>query len=345
MMVKSSQKSKKTDLTLQILAFEKSIVASDGYMYETNWDERKEACSAIGIIEKTVRGTKASENASDKDKRESNIQTIDAAGLNISKDTLKVKFTLKFLSHVFKPSACNDIERYNKMLDMGRNYIEKYGFEKLAVRYAYNIANGRFLWRNRVGAKNVEVIVTTEFEEQKYEWTFDAFDYSLKEFSQDKKIKELADIIAQVFCSTEPKHLLLNIEANAQVGLGQDVYPSEEFIPNKNKNTKPNNEGKKSKVLYQVNGIAALHSQKINNAIRTIDTWYPKYEDVLEPIAIEPYGAVTILGEAFRADNKSSFYGLFPKYSIGEDLNNENEEHYVMAVLIRGGVFGASKKE
>ena len=40
-----------------------------------------------------------------------------------------------------------------------------------------------------------------------------------------------------------------------------------------------------------------MHSQKIGNAIRTIDTWYP---DAEFPIAIEPYGAVTTMGRAFR---------------------------------------------
>lgn len=41
-----------------------------------------------------------------------------------------------------------------------------------------------------------------------------------------------------------------------------------------------------------------MHSQKVGNAIRTIDTWYA--EEVAFPIAAEPYGAVTTLGTAFR---------------------------------------------
>jgi CRISPR-associated protein Csy3 len=81
--------------------------------------------------------------------------------------------------------------------------------------------------------------------------------------------------------------------------------------------------------------------------LRSIDTWYPNYEDFdTGPIAIEPYGAVTNLGVAYRnPKNKADFYTLFDKYARGEALANENEEHYVMAVLVRGGVFGESDKE
>ncbi len=57
---------------------------------------------------------------------------------------------------------------------------------------------------------------------------------------------------------------------------------------------------KKSKILYHVNDVAAMHSQKIGNAIRTIDTWYPDFEKHKKPIAIDPYGAVTNLGRAYR---------------------------------------------
>jgi len=40
--------------------------------------------------------------------------------------------------------------------------------------------------------------------------------------------------------------------------------------------------------------VAAMHSQKIGNAIRTIDTWYPDFCDSnTGPIDIETYGAVS----------------------------------------------------
>jgi CRISPR-associated protein Csy3 len=89
-----------------------------------------------------------------------------------------------------------------------------------------------------------------------------------------------------------------------------------------------------------------MHSQKIGNALRTIDTWYPDYSEVnTGPIAVEPYGAVTNLGKAYRnPKEKADFFTLFDRFARGETLEDKNDEHYVMAVLIRGGVFGESDK-
>ena len=84
-------------------------------------------------------------------------------------------------------------------------------------------------------------------------------------------------------------------------------------------------------------------SQKIGNAIRTIDTWYPDFgtEAGVGPIPVDPYGAITTMGKAFRSpQGKKDFYTLFDKFASGESLECVEDEHFVMAVMIRGGVFG-----
>jgi CRISPR-associated protein Csy3 len=135
-------------------------------------------------------------------------------------------------------------------------------------------------------------------------------------------------------------YLLIQVDAYALVGKAQEVYPSEELVLDKGK-------GDKSKILYAVNGTAAMHSQKVGNALRTIDTWYPDYDDLgVGPIAIEVYGAVTNLGKAYRTPKaKADFYSLFDRFALGESLETKEQAHYVMAVLVRGGVFGQSGKE
>lgn len=131
----------------------------------------------------------------------------------------------------------------------------------------------------------------------------------------------------------------LEVTAYAKVGNGQEIYPSEELVMKDNKSK--NNS--KDKILYAVDGIAAMHSQKVGNALRTIDTWYQDYTDPengVGPIAAEPYGAVTHIGKAFRQPiDKADFYTLFANFAGGKSLA-DNEKHYVMSVLIRGGVFG-----
>ena len=327
-----------------VLSFEKKLVPSDGYLYGTSWNSRNSA-EPLLLIEKSVRGTisnrlkTAIQNDPMKlntEVEKANLQKVDTCALSEHQNTLKVSFTLKVLGGVQNPSACNDEEFYKSYQVVATNYIEKYKFKELAKRYALNIANGRFLWRNRVGAEKIEINVIMNEQEK---WSFNAFDYKINEFdTADQKINELAEQIAKAL-SGELPYLLLKIDAFALVGNGQEVYPSEELVLDKGK-------GNKSKILYQVNNIAAMHSQKIGNALRTIDTWYPDFNEKHIAISIEPYGAVTNLGKAYRTPKqKIDFFSLFDKYALGNELENAEQEHYVMAVLVRGGVFGQSGKE
>lgn len=335
----------KNDAT--VLAFEKKLVPSDGYLYGTNWAERHQAKpSALKLIEKSVRGTisnrlkPAIQNDPLKlnaEVEKSNLQKVDACALGENQDTLHLNFTLKILGGVDKPSACNGAAFNESYPKVAQAYIEQEGFIELAKRYAINIANGRYLWRNRVGAEKIEVIVNTGDDQP---LTFNAAEFSLRDFeSNNPDLQTLTNKIADALSGKLP-YLLIAVDAYALVGKAQEVYPSEELVLDKGK-------GDKSKILYHVNDVAAMHSQKIGNAIRTIDTWYPDYAAAnIGPIAIEPYGSVTNLGKAYRTPkDKADFYTLFDRFALGESLADKTQEHYVMAVLVRGGVFGQSGKD
>ena len=334
---------KKNDAT--VLAFEKKLVPSDGYLYGTTWTDRTKS-TPLRLIEKSVRGTISNrlKTAVQNDPlklnaevEKANLQKVDACALGESQDTLHFNFTLKVLGGAEKPSACNGADFNASYPEVAKNYISKEGFTELAKRYAINIANGRYLWRNRVGAEKIEVIVNIGDTET---LTFDAKEFFLNSFeSTNSDILKLTQKIAEALSGQLP-YLLITINAFALVGKAQEVYPSEELVLDKGK-------GDKSKILYHVNDVAAMHSQKIGNALRTIDTWYPDYSTAnIGPIAIEPYGAVTNLGKAFRSPkDKADFYTLFDRFALGETLAEKHQEHYVMAVLVRGGVFGQSGKD
>ncbi len=330
-----------------VLAFEKKLVPSDGYFYGTTWENRNESASPLKLQEKSVRGTisnrlkkalQADPLKLDAEVEKANLQTVDSCALSDQQDTLKLSFTLKVLSGVETPSACNHVEFNKSYTQAAQEYISEHGFTELSRRYAANIANARFLWRNRVGTENIEVQVKLSETET---LIFDANSLSTRHFDiNSAEIETLAQKIAAALSGNTP-FLFLEITAYAQVGKAQDVYPSEELVLDKG-----NSKTKKSKILYQINDIAGMHSQKIGNALRTIDTWYPEYSEVNAPIAIEPYGAVTNLGRAYRTPKaKADFFTLFDKFSCGEKLATVDDEHYVMAVLVRGGVFGESGKE
>lgn len=339
-------KEKKESALATVLAFEKKLVPSDGYMYSTKWENREQA-APITLTEKAVRGTISNRLKADvrndpvkldAEIQKPNLQVVDSAALRPEDDTLKLQFTLKVLPGAWVPSACNSETHYAGILAMGEEYVKETGFAELARRYAANLANGRFLWRNRVGAEEIEIVVSDEVDQKN--WTFHAYDFRLRDFDETgEAVGELSGYLADAL-SGKRDSLLLTVTAYVRMGEGQEVYPSEELVLDKGN-------GRKSKVLYQVNETAAIHSQKIGNALRTIDTWYPGYEEAnLGPIAIEPYGAVTNLGRAYRSSkDKADFYTLFDAWSTGKMPERIEERHYVMAVLVRGGVFGASGKD
>lgn len=332
-----------------VLAFEKKLVPSDGYMYGTIWENR-DNFSPLKLIEKSVRGTisnrlkvaiKNDPVKLNAEVEKANLQTVDVCSLEPEQDTLKLHFTLKVLGGVAQPSACNNALFKQSYTSAVNGYISKEGFEELGRRYALNLANARFLWRNRVGVESIEVQVKALNKGKQQTWTFDATNFSTRDFqNNDQEAVTLGARIASALASDDD-FLMLEINCFVQVGKAQEVYPSEELVLDKGK-------GKKSKILYSVNDIAAMHSQKIGNALRSIDTWYPEFDDIQSsagPIAIEPYGAVTNLGKAYRTPkDKQDFYTFFDKFARGEQLENIEDEHYVMAVLVRGGVFGESDK-
>lgn len=327
-----------------VLAYEKKLVPSDGYMYGTTW-KNKEKTTALKLVEKSVRGTISNrlKDAIKKDPlklnaevEKANLQTVDSCALGEEQDTLKLHFTLKILGGIKEPSACNNATFLESYKEVVGAYIEDEKFAELGRRYALNLANARFLWRNRVGAEQIEVQVKDLKSEQT--WTFDAKSFNIRSMdSEQKDVLELGGKIAHALAS-EDDFLMLDIVCYAQIGKAQEVYPSEELVLDKG-------QGKKSKILYHVDSVASMHSQKLGNALRSIDTWYSEYATENRPIAIEPYGAVTNLGRAFRTSKeKQDFFTLFDKFATGEKLDSKVEEHYVMAVLVRGGVFGESGK-
>jgi CRISPR-associated protein Csy3 len=337
--------------TASVLAFERKLDPSDAQCFAGNWDTRQTAKSwaPITLREKSVRGTisnrlpaKEQDAAKLNAKIENpNLQTVDVAALPANADTLMVSFTLRVLGGTGTPSACNNAEYQAKLLATVKSYAEGPGFGDLSQRFAHNLANARFLWRNRVGAEQVEVRVQHLVKGQPVAtWTFDGLQMSLRNFevpeSAAKDLQSLSDLITLGLSGKS--HVLLQVTAYARLGASQEIYPSQELILDKGTS-------KKSKTLYHVQGVAGIHSQKLGNALRTIDTWH-KHVAELGPIAVEPYGSVTTLGMACRAPgDKLDFYNLLDGWLLKDKVPPLEQQHFVMATLIRGGVFGDSGKE
>jgi len=334
--------------TASVLAFERKLDPSDALMAAGLWAERDANgnWAPIAIRAKSVRGT-ISNRLKTKDQdpakldaaiENPNLQTVDVATLPADADTLRVRFTLRVLGGAGTPSACNDADYRIKLLQTVQGYVAANGFSELAARYAANLANGRFLWRNRVGAEQVQVQIAHMIGGAAAKhWTFDALQLSLRSFEAPAgALAEVTALIGEGLAGS--RHVLLEVTAFVRLGAGQEVFPSQELILDRGR-------GDKSKTLYNVNQIAAIHSQKIGNAVRTVDTWYDG-ADEQGPIAVEPYGSVTTQGKAYRQPkNKDDFYSLLDNWLLKDKLPAMEQQHFVMATLIRGGVFGDSGKE
>ena len=332
--------------TASVLAFERKLDPSDAVFHAGRWDDRAQshAWQPVTVRAKSVRGTISNRlKAKDQDPAKldaaienPNLQTVDVAALPAEADTLKVQFTLRVLGGAGTPSACNSAAYQAKLLATVQGYVQQHGFGELARRYAANLANGRFLWRNRAGAEQVEVTVEQMQNGQAaHTWSFDALALNTRAVgainTEAKGLDELGQAMAAGL--TGSQHVLLRITAFVRQGAGQEVFPSQELILDKDS-------AGKSKTLYHVDGVAAIHSQKIGNAIRTIDTWYEGAEE-LGPIAVEPYGSVTTRGKAYRQPKqKLDFYTLLDNWLLKDQVPPVEQQHFVMAVLIRGGVFG-----
>lgn len=318
-----------------VLSFERKMETSDALMYAGNWEEDPflyNDWKAIPLTTRKNRGTKSSykHRENPDELSEPNLAEGEDAKLPHDRDTLKVSFTLRVIGNVGKPFACN-IPEFETAI---KKHVEAYketgeGLKTLALRYAYNIANGRFLWKNRVCAEKIVIHVKTEATPEGL--SFNAYDFSLNNFDKygDRTdLQRLGEIIYAGLKGGDSSFTFVEVDAYVKLGNGQSVFPSQEM-----------NRGEKKKVLFQLDKRAAMHDVKIGNAIRTIDNWYKKAEF---PIAVEPYGAVTQMGKAYRK-SQNDLYTLMLAWLNEKENVSDEDKHFVVANFIRGGVFGGKE--
>jgi len=319
-----------------VLSFDRKLEFSDAVMQSGDWADisQDKKWNPIKLFERRNRAVKSNfkqEVLDDEEKlmkeiTEPNIAWGDDAALPSDADTLKVSFSLRVLGGINTPSACGEKGFQDKFTEIVDTYIQDLGLNELAKRYAYNLINGRFLWRNRVGAQEITIHVKHSSFDNPLE--FSAYDYPLKETTtSDDKVLPLVELIEKGL-SGEDK-IFIEVDAYAKLGKLQRIWPSQEMILNSPK-------GEKSRHLFSLNdGEAAMHCEKIGNAIRTIDDWQTGSE---MPIAIEAYGSVTQRGVAYRS-SRNDFKTLINKWMNPDKETSEEEKHFVIAMIIRGGVF------
>jgi len=283
----------------------------------------------IAIQSRTVLGTLGSAAELKKIKADTapsgNPQKVDGCFLRMDQDTLHVEGTVR-ISNMIDMTNCNDSQVLNKIREYyGDSQNEQY-FAEIAYRTLIQFAKGAPLHRN---GRSKEIRLRLSCEESDVSFKVDPranFKSSLEGFDPD--LTNIQDKIVKALTGGIDDILLLTYHYQVFLGDGQEVYPSEEFV-----------EGSSDKVLFSLsNGQAGMHTQKIGNGLRAIDTWYE--EDTNHNIPVDPFGPDKRFNLLRRGNKADSVYGHIEKM-INDDGLSDAQHCYLIASLIRGGVYSS----
>lgn len=347
-----------------VLSFQRGLVVTDAPFFNVLDDTQ----TPVMVVRHGIRGTQnvnktaeASRSTAATAKREevSNIQTTDTAKLDEHARALSVRFGLRFLDlenvlFACAPSSTDSDDLVRKYRESVLDFVDRAkqsaGIEDVAARFARNIANGRWLWRNRTIARTVDVRVTVN---GKAVAEFDALAVPLNNFDGITDAERIvANLIADGLRGDDDSGL--NVEAHLDFGLSGaiEVFPSQNYVENKPRGfarplyclgTPERGAGSSGMdfASTRIMGHAALRDQKISNALRTIDTWYPSYAEHGRPLPVEPNGASLEAQEFFR-DKKTSAFEFARRLNTLDPASPEGM--FMIASLIRGGVFSGGKE-
>lgn len=336
-------------------SFKRGYVVSDGLMFQDVHGE----ILPVQVKRQGIRGTQ-NVNGSDQ-KSVTNIQMTDVAKLHHDSNTLVVRFQMSFLDLSDAIQSCasgTDNEAAKAFRESVAGFIERAkaskGLEEVARRMARNILNGRWLFRTRKIASRLEVrvrVVRSDGELEREVRSAEGLKIPLHTFDS---YSEAEIFLANEISSQVRGDSLSTLDVEARLTArctGAEVFPSQNYLGM----DKGNSAEGFSRSLYKVGsaestdehefkimGQAAIRDQKISNAIRTIDTWYPAFKEEGLAIPVEPMGANIDAQEFFRKGEASAFQ-LFKSLNAMDP--DSPEGMFAIACLQRGGVYGESEKE
>lgn len=329
-----------------MLAYARSLQISEGVFFGVKGDRE----IPIEVLEKGVRGQSSEDKTPNPGK--SNPQTVEFAVLPQGCTDVKLQFSVRVLPKAMAPHACGDPGVAQAYKKLATEYAHTGGFDVLAELYTWNIANARFAWRNRfqVDVSTVSVDFANEtiaFDPSRLDLEEPADRNAMAAAMVEGDRAALDRFIAGLARGLTQEAFCFDVAWTAEMEAGQEIFPSQEYV----------REARKEKDLSRVYaklptfhggreiGQASMHSQKIGVALRHIDIWHG--DDTFGAIAVNPYGGVQETGDVLRK-TKGNLYGIRKKAEAvfasmeGAQSTSEipDDVHFMMANLVRGGVFG-----
>jgi len=367
-----------------MLSLKRFIEITNGSLFEVTKDGEERDLS---IARKSMRVTNSARPKKDEEpKATPNIQESDYASLSTDSTVLGMSFAMKFIRQA-EPEMISPIEntadsfypKINNLLDADEQNDVIQALKFNAYAYAYNIAIGKFAWRNadlsvdttiKVSAKSYPELLTEESSTVELEFksvnfsknkVFNLVDghISKNEIIDVEKnianIDSLTDLIYDALLGNTV--LCLDVTGLFDLGMkSAEVFPSQLL---KKGVTESGHDI--SKLLFDINGVASVTSQKIGNALRTYDSFHSgptSKELAVEPLGVDLGNNIAQRNEFkmseeinFEETEKYSFYkfmDMITETDVEELASGAMATHdwvYVLGNVMRGGVFGNHEKE
>jgi CRISPR-associated protein Csy3 len=337
-----------------IFSAQRCMIISDAEMFSRIPD------GAGGFVETPIRvirhGILGTQNVAGQDKSVKNPLRTESAKTDPGATGMVVRFTMSTITLDNAIFACNN----NDFRASVQAFIERFKssgeLREVCNRYARNLLNGRWLWRNRILGKSITVEVTCGKEKIECDATPRPHS-TFGNYTDDEK--KLGDLLL-LSLTEKPMPFVVTGTIDFGIAGSFEVFPSQNYVK------KPDGFARS---LYKLNrisrqdlmrimsnedpntysgdiidmGNAAIRDQKIGNAIRTIDTWYLVGRDDAAPIPVEPRGANIETNEVKRGGKNSLFEMILAADDIhpakeGEPLNCDAA--FILANLVRGFLAG-----
>lgn len=307
--------------------------------------DRTRLRASKGDYSQAYTGELKRKNVASHELAQGNIQYIEECYVPPTVNTIYCAYSLRINANSLQPEICSDPEVRAMLTQLASLYSEKGGYEELAQRYAKNILLGTWLWRNReCRAVKIEIL-NSEQETFIIENALKLSWYGRWDKPSQQALHTLTQYITKAL-SNNQDYFYMDIKATMSVGWGDEIYPSQEFLDQKEKG-KPT---KKLATTHLPNGdeTVTFHGQKIGAAIQSIDDWWQDNAD--KPLRVNEYGADReyVIARRHSALN-TDFYYLVSQAEhwiemLLESDDIPNEVHFIMSVLVKGGLFNSGKE-
>ncbi|UYM17673.1 type I-F CRISPR-associated protein Cas7f/Csy3 [Endozoicomonas euniceicola] len=270
---------------------------------------------------------------------------------------LRIIFSLKYLPNSLTPNSCNSLDWIRRLEQLSKQYALRGGYLYQAHCQMDALFQGLPFWRNN-DSEAMSITITNISDKILPPYRFGNLPCEANYLADTDKAQfdSLVSNIARALTG-QRKILRLRISASLQKDILEEIHPSEEFVQKfpdwlKEKHHQQKKYQKsRYYAFYRLGDIrqAMLNSTKISAGLRW-DLWNNSKDIV--PVSV--YGLNTRTHQALRGrGSNQDFYSLLRKVESfnktlnefngnmlsEENINKFGDIHFVMANLIKGGVY------